>query len=175
MVLQGALILAYTFLVALAVIYPDSVGGQILTTWITTTDRAARVHLGLSEPSMAAAAADGVIFYRHVFAVSLTAATICFVATRGHRAAWTEAILRQSGFSRTQRGAAKFTFFMGQRLAMLGLVAAALLLLFAEYKSAEAGWPLGWGTWRFFSAPILITVAFGFACYAMALRGYSER
>ena len=160
---------------ALVIVCVDAEGyiSELVQGWIEMTAGIVGIVFVLvpeSARSVGAGWPNGVGVYRHVLAASLVIATASFVGSRSHWPYWAAQLRgrlrRVSGRTARVRDAALF----GQSQMALGLIATGLLLLFGEWQLGEIGNYLYAHSWTFLRAPLLATLALGFACYAVAFR-----
>jgi hypothetical protein len=163
----------YALFVIMGVMQPETLLGVMVGDWIDFTAPAVQVLIppvpvpdGFGEGALFAA----IGVYRHILAACFVIACGCFARSRRHWRYWGERIRGRLSTATGSPGSRYRLALFGYRRTLLGLVAVMLLALFVETQMpAIAGYLFG-ASWTYIRAPILIAIAYLFACRAAALR-----
>lgn len=177
--LEAALAFGYSLIVNQFADRADSFTARAIRWWIDTTAAGVDLLMFLIPGQQAGSGshiseepADEIAVYRHVLAFCFLIATVAFLATKRHWAAWAQhqsaALDRAFGNTDPKWSVAEF----GARITTLGAAASILLLLFGDVWIYGSPLPFPQPTWLLLRAPLLVTLAYACACRAVAFRLY---
>lgn len=164
---------AYAFLVIMATEQPETLLGEAIFGWIGLTAPIVRIIFAIvpiPEGLNGVPPFEAIGVYRHILAACLLIAYACFVRSRRHWRYWGERISSTLFVAGGQAGSRRRVALFGYRRMLLGLVAAVFLLLFWENRVPALVDYIFAASWTYVRAPLLTTIAYTFACYAVALR-----
>jgi len=163
----------YALLITLGTGHPETLLAAAVASWIDLTAPAVQVIfalVALPDSLSEGEHLDGVVVYRHILAACLFIASSHFVRSHRHWRHWGECLIGPLSVVSGRLGNRRRVALFGYRRMLLGLAAAMFLALFVEAQIPAIAGYLFTANWTYIRAPLLMAVAYSFACHAAAFR-----
>ena len=169
LVVEFALTAAYAVLTLAWLRAPAGGLARLSRPWREFLDRAlGPVVSALGKPPCKSTSASAAILYREYVQLVLIdagGAAICYLACAPLWGAWARTLRRHPRWASADPARVESELEMGQGVALAGALGATWFLVAAPYPATNCAWP---DPWLFLRAPLVITLAYGLACFAIA-------